>query len=89
MVAPVLLGAGADEAHAHGGHVHDLPSGAMGVHEAALAITVHVGAMLAVMAVVALVVYEKAGRPSFARMDQLRPVLGHRVRHRGARVALT
>ena len=61
MVAPVLLGAGAEEAHAHGGHVHDLPTGAMGVHEAALAITVHVGAMLAVMAVVALVVYEKAG----------------------------
>jgi hypothetical protein len=61
MVAPVLLGAGADEAHAHAEHVHDLPTGAMGVHEAALAITVHVGAMLAVMAAVALVVYEKAG----------------------------
>ena len=61
MVAPVLLGAGAEEAQAHGGHVHDLPAGAMGVHEAALAITVHVGAMLAVMAAVALVVYEKAG----------------------------
>jgi hypothetical protein len=61
MVAPVLLGAGAEEAQAHGGHVHDLPSGAMAVHEAALAITVHVGAMLVVMAAVALVVYEKAG----------------------------
>src|SRR5215208_5836845 len=59
MVAPVLLGAGADEAHAHAGHVHDLP-GSLGVHEAALAITVHVGAMLVVMAAVALVVYEKA-----------------------------
>ena len=33
----------------------------MGVTEAALAITVHVGAMLAVMAVVALVVYQKLG----------------------------
>jgi hypothetical protein len=61
MVAPVLLGAGADEAHAHAGHVHDLPAGSVGVHEAALAITVHVGAMLVVMAAVALVVYEKAG----------------------------
>ena len=62
MVAPVLLGAGAaEEADAHAGHVHDLPTGALGVHEAALAITVHVGAMLIVMAAVALVVYEKAG----------------------------
>ena len=60
MVAPVLLGAGAEQADAHAGHVHDLP-GAVAVHEAALAITVHVGAMLVVMAAVALVVYEKAG----------------------------
>jgi hypothetical protein len=61
MVAPVLLGAGADEAQAHAGHVHDLPSEGMAVHEAAVAITVHVGAMLVVMAALALVVYEKAG----------------------------
>jgi hypothetical protein len=62
MVAPVLLGAGGTEAaDAHAGHVHDLPAGSMGVHEAALAISVHVGAMLIVMAVVSLVVYEKAG----------------------------
>ena len=32
-----------------------------GVADAAVAITVHVGAMLAVMAVVSLVVYEKLG----------------------------
>ena len=62
MVAPVLLGAGgADAASAHAGHVHDLPAGSLGVHEAAIALSVHVGAMLAVMAAVALVVYEKAG----------------------------
>ena len=62
MVAPVLLGAGgAEQADAHAGHVHDLPSASLGVHEAALAISVHVGAMLVVMAAVALVVYEKAG----------------------------
>src|SRR5262245_52966771 len=58
MVAPVLLGAGAAEsAHAHAGHVHDHPVATMGVTDAALAITVHVGAMLAVMAVISLVVY--------------------------------
>jgi hypothetical protein len=62
MVAPVLLGAGAAEsANAHAGHVHDHPAATMGVTDAALAITVHVGAMLAVMAVIALVVYQKLG----------------------------
>jgi hypothetical protein len=61
MVAPLLLGTGAYQADAHSGPIHDLPTGAIGVHEAALAITVHVGAMLVVMAAVALVVYEKAG----------------------------
>jgi hypothetical protein len=60
MVAPVLLGSGgAETATAHAGHDH--PAATMGMGEAALAITVHVGAMLAVMAVVALVVYEKVG----------------------------
>ena len=33
----------------------------MGVTDAALAVTVHVGAMLAVMAVVSLLVYQKLG----------------------------
>jgi hypothetical protein len=62
MVAPVLLGAGAaGTAHAHVGHSHDDPEATLGVAEAALALTVHVGAMLAVMAVVALVVYQKLG----------------------------
>jgi hypothetical protein len=62
MVAPVLLGAGgAEAAHAHAGHAHDHPVATMSVHEAALAISVHVSAMLVVMAAVALVVYEKAG----------------------------
>jgi hypothetical protein len=62
MVAPVLLGTGgAEAAHAHAGHIHADVANPMGVSEAAVAITVHVGAMLAVMAVVALVVYEKVG----------------------------
>jgi hypothetical protein len=62
MVAPLLLGAGAAEsAHAGMDHTHDHGTATMGMAEAALAVTVHVGAMLAVMAVVALVVYEKLG----------------------------
>ena len=76
MVAPVLLGSGgaADDAHGHAGHIHENPVDPMGLHEAAVAITVHVGAMLAVMAVVALVVYEKAGltflRKAWINSDQ-------------------
>jgi hypothetical protein len=62
MVAPVLLGSGgAEAANAHAGHAHDHPVATLGAGEALLAITVHVGAMLAVMAVIALVVYEKLG----------------------------
>jgi hypothetical protein len=62
MVAPLLLGLGSvDAAQAHAGHGGGHPSGAMGVADAAVAITVHVGAMLAVMGLVAVVVYEKLG----------------------------
>jgi hypothetical protein len=62
MVAPVLLGTGAAEtAHAHAGHADDHPAATMALTDAATAITVHVAAMLAVMAVVALVVYDKLG----------------------------
>jgi hypothetical protein len=75
MVAPVLLGAGAVEpAQAHAGHVHEHPAATLGVADAALAITVHVGTMLAVMAVVALVVYQKLGltflRKAWLNSDQ-------------------
>ena len=75
MVAPVLLGAGGTEtAEAHAGHVHDYPVATMGVGEGMLAITVHVGAMLAVMGVVALLVYEKFGltflRKAWINSDQ-------------------
>jgi hypothetical protein len=62
MVAPFLLGKGAtDEAHAHAEHAHEHSADTMSVGEGLLAISVHVGAMLVVMAVVALVVYEKLG----------------------------
>ena len=75
MVAPVLLGAGAVEsAQAHDGVVHGHTTATMGVTDAALAITVHVGAMLAVMAVISLVVYEKVGlaflRKAWVNSDQ-------------------
>ncbi len=75
MVAPVLLGAGAvEDAQAHAGHVHAHPAATMGVTDAAVAVTVHVGAMIAVMAVVALVVYEKLGlrflRKAWVNSDQ-------------------
>ena len=75
MVAPVLLGAGGTEtAEAHAGHVHDYPVATMGVGEGMLAITVHVGAMLVVMGVVALLVYEKFGltflRKAWINSDQ-------------------
>jgi hypothetical protein len=62
MVAPVLLGAGAAEsADAHAGHAYGHSAGTISVTDAALAITVHVGAMLVVMAIVALIVYQKLG----------------------------
>jgi hypothetical protein len=75
MVAPVLLGTGgAEAAHAHAGHAHDYPVATLGLAEGLLAITVHVGAMLAVMAVVALLVYEKLGltflRRAWVNSDQ-------------------
>ena len=75
MVAPVLLGVGATEsAQADSGPIHDLPAATMSVGEGLLAITVHVGAMLAVMGVVALLVYEKFGltflRKAWINSDQ-------------------
>ncbi len=59
MVAPVLLGAGATaQAHDHG---PVSTAATLSAPEAVLATLLHVSAMLAVMAVVALVVYEKLG----------------------------
>ena len=76
MVAPFLLGTGAAEpAHAHAGHIHDDPANTMSVTDAALGISVHVGAMLAVMGVVALLVYERFGltilRKAWLNSDQV------------------
>jgi hypothetical protein len=59
MVAPVLLGAGATaQAHDHG---PVSTAATLSAPEAILATVLHVSAMLAVMAVVAVVVYEKLG----------------------------
>jgi hypothetical protein len=75
MVAPILIGSGGvDVAEAHAGHAHDYPVATMGVAEGLLAISVHVGAMLAVMGAVALLVYEKIGlhflRKAWINSDQ-------------------
>jgi hypothetical protein len=63
MVAPVLLGLSAAEERGGGGHDHveELGLGALSVPESALALVLHVGAMVAVMAVVAVVVYDRLG----------------------------
>jgi hypothetical protein len=71
MVAPVLIGGSVAEAD--GGH-HALAEGAA-VSTAAVGVVLHVAAMLAVMAVVAVVVYEKVGvevlRRAWINTDQL------------------
>jgi hypothetical protein len=61
MVAPVLLGAGARDAAASDHALEAVHSGAMSVPESGLAIALHVAAMVAVMGVVAVVVYERVG----------------------------
>jgi hypothetical protein len=64
MIAPVLLGSGtgarADGPRAHD-HVEELGLPGLGIAEGALALLLHVGAMVAVMGVVALVVYDRFG----------------------------
>ena len=75
MVAPVLHRTGATQnPHAHRGHASHTSNHLMGLADAAVAVSVHVGAMLAVMAVVALLVYEKLGltflRRAWVNSDQ-------------------
>ena len=73
MVAPVLMGTGVATAGAHDGHEHPVVTMSMG--EGLLAVTVHVGAMLVVMGVVSLLVYEKVGltvlRRAWINSDQM------------------
>jgi hypothetical protein len=73
MVTPVLLGTGVPAAGAHAGHDHPLTTMSMG--EGLIGITVHVGAMLLVMGVIAVLVYEKLGlsflRKAWINSDQV------------------
>ena len=77
MIAPVLLGIGGAAAASAGSHDHS-PLGvasSSSLLEAAAGLAIHVATMLAVMAVVAIVVYEKLGvevlRRAWINTDQL------------------
>jgi hypothetical protein len=62
MVAPVLIGAGAvDKAAASDHAVAAAQDGGLSIPASALAVTLHVAAMLAVMSVIALMVYDHVG----------------------------
>jgi hypothetical protein len=77
MVAPVLLGASSSAQASDAGHDHvaELGLASMSVAESALALLVHVGAMVLVMGVVAVLVYEKLGvavlRRAWVNLDAL------------------
>ncbi len=60
MVAPVLIGSGAASAAAHD-HALEAASGGTELLTGALGLMLHVGAMVLVMGVVAVLVYEKLG----------------------------
>ncbi len=61
MVAPVLLATTGAHHRSPDHTLTDMNLGAMSIPESALAIALHVGAMLLVMAVVSVLVYEKLG----------------------------
>ncbi len=67
MVAPVLLGAGESATAAGHDHAEELGMGAMSLAESALALGLHVGAMVVVMGVVAVLVYEYVGLHALRR----------------------
>jgi hypothetical protein len=62
MVAPVLLGTGAGTASASSDHALEaVRNGTMSIPQSAVALVLHVGAMVAVMGVIALLVYDRYG----------------------------
>jgi hypothetical protein len=62
MVAPIVLGAGAGEAAASSDHALEaVRHGEMSVPESAVALVLHVGAMIVVMGAIALLVYDRYG----------------------------
>jgi hypothetical protein len=75
MVAPVLLATGGTHHRSPDHTLTDMNLGSMSIPQSALAIVLHVGAMLLVMAVVSVVVYEKLGvavlRRAWLNSDQV------------------
>ena len=75
MVAPVRIGAGASDAAASDHALEAVRDGTMSSPESALGILLHVGAMIAVMGVIAVVVYEYVGvavlRKAWINLDWL------------------
>ena len=75
MVAPVLIGGAAAEASAHDHALSDLKLQTLSIPQTAAAVTLHVGAMLLVMAAVATLVYRKLGvtvlRRAWINSDQV------------------
>jgi hypothetical protein len=61
MVAPVLLGAGTANAAAQDHAIGEMRLGVLSLPETGLAILLHVGTMLLVMGIVAVVVYDRFG----------------------------
>jgi hypothetical protein len=62
IVAPVLIGSSAAQASTGHDHaVQDMKLGLLSIPQTGLAIVLHVGTMLVVMAVISLLVYEKLG----------------------------
>jgi len=74
MVAPVLIGGGAASASAHD-HALEATGDGAALLTGALGLLLHVGAMIAVMAVVAVLVYDKLGvavlRKAWINLDGL------------------
>lgn len=75
MVAPILIGSGAAEASAHDHALNDLKLETLSIPQTAAAVTLHVAAMLLVMAAVSTLVYRKLGvtvlRRAWINSDQV------------------
>jgi hypothetical protein len=61
MVAPVLVGASVSNAGAQDHTLSDMSLGSLSIPQGALAVTLHVGAMLLVMSAIAIFVYDRVG----------------------------
>ena len=61
MVAPILIGASTAEAGASDHALEAVRNGTMSIPESGIGILLHVGAMVAVMGVIAVIVYEHVG----------------------------